>query len=72
VDESGCDKQIGYRRTRWAPLGVTPVQVACFQREQRFQILLAYTQDSILLARVFQGSTNAAVFEEFIEQLLPL
>jgi transposase len=71
VDESGCDKRIGYRRTGWAPLGVTPVQVARFQREQRFQILPAYTQDGILLARVFQGSTNAAVFEEFIEQLLP-
>jgi transposase len=51
---------------------VPPVQVARFQHEKRFQILPAYTQDSILLACVFQGSTNAAVFEEFIEQLLPL
>jgi hypothetical protein len=24
VDESGCDKRIGYRRTGWAHLGVTP------------------------------------------------
>lgn len=32
----------------------------------------AYTQDGIILARVFQGSTDGAVFEEFIEQLLPL
>ena len=51
---------------------MTPVQVARFQREKRFQILPAYTQDGILLARGFQGSTNAAVFEEFTEQLLPL
>lgn len=51
---------------------MTPVQVARFQRERRFQILPAYTQDGILLARGFQGSTNAAVFEEFTEQLLPL
>ena len=71
VDESGCDKRIGYRRTGWAPLGVTPVQIARFQREQRFQILPAYTQDGILFARVFQGTTNAALFEEYIEQLLP-
>ena len=71
VDESGCDKRIGFRRTGWAPLGVTPTQVAQFQREQRYQILLAYTQDSILLARVFQGSTDSTVFEDFIEQLLP-
>jgi transposase len=30
VDESGCDKRIGFRRTGWSPLGVTPVQVAQF------------------------------------------
>ena len=51
---------------------MTPVQIAQFQRERRYQILPAYTQDGILLARVFQGSTDTAVFEEFIEQLLPL
>ena len=31
VDESGCDKRDGYRRTGWAPLGVTPVQVTRFR-----------------------------------------
>lgn len=71
VDESGCDKRIGFRRTGWSPVGVTPVQVAQFQREQRYQILPAYAQDGIVLARVFQGSTDATVFEDFIEQLLP-
>jgi transposase len=30
----------------------------------------AYAQDGIVLSRVFQGSTDAAVFEDFIEQLL--
>jgi hypothetical protein len=72
VDESGCDKRAGYRRTGWSPLGVTPIQVARFQREKRYQILPAYTQDGIIFARVFQGSTDATVFEECIEQLLPL
>lgn len=28
VDESGCDKRIGFRRTGWAPLGTAPVQVS--------------------------------------------
>jgi len=28
VDESGCDKRIGFRRTGWSPLGVTPVQAS--------------------------------------------
>lgn len=70
VDESGCDKRIGFRRTGWSPLGVAPVQIAQFHRDRRYQILPAYTQDGILLSRVFQGSTDSAVFEDFIEQLL--
>jgi hypothetical protein len=28
VVKSGCDKRIGFRRTEWSPLGVTPVQIA--------------------------------------------
>ena len=70
VDESGCDKRIGFRRTGWSPLGTTPVKAAQYQRESRFQILPAYTQDGILLSRVFQGSTDSTVFEDYIEQLL--
>lgn len=70
VDESGCDKRIGYRRTGWAPLGVTPVQVAKFHRGQRYQILPAYCQDGVLFSRVFRGSTDASIFENFIGELL--
>ena len=70
VDESGCDKRIGFRRTGWSPLGTAPVQVSKFHRDQRYQILPAYAQDGIILSRVFQGSTDASVFEDFIEQLL--
>ncbi|KAJ6160476.1 hypothetical protein N7470_003872 [Penicillium chermesinum] len=70
VDESGCDKRIGYRRTGWSPLGVTPVQVSKFHRGQRFQILPAYAQDGIILSRIFKGSTDTTFFESFIEQLL--
>jgi transposase len=50
---------------------VTPIQVAQFQRENRYQILPAYTQDGILFARIFQGSTDSKAFEDFIEHLLP-
>lgn len=70
VDESGCDKRAGRRQTGWSPLGLTPVQLSEFQRGQRYQSLPAYAQDGIVLSRVFQGSTDAAVFEDFIEQLL--
>lgn len=69
-DEAGCDKRIGFRSTSWSPLGVTPVKIARFQREQRYQILPAYSQEGIILALVFQGTTDSAVFEDFIEQLL--
>lgn len=72
LDESGCDRRVGLRRTGWSPLGVTPTQVAQFQREQRYQILPAYAVDGVMLSRVFQGSTDSAVFEDFLEQLLPL
>lgn len=71
VDESGCDKRIGFRRTGWSPVGVTPVQIAQFHRDQRYQVLPAYAQDGIVFARVFQGTTDATVFEDFIEQPLP-
>jgi transposase len=63
-------KGIGFRRTGWSPLGVGPVQVARFHRERRYQILPAYAQDGIVLARVYQGSTDSSVFEDFVEQLL--
>lgn len=39
--------------------------MAQFHRGQRYQILPAYCQQGILLARVFQGSTDAAFFEDF-------
>lgn len=70
MDESGCDKRIGFRRTGWSPLGTAPVQVSKFHRGQRYQILPAYTQDGLILSRVFRGSTNASIFEDFIEELL--
>jgi hypothetical protein len=70
VDESGCDKRVGFRRTGWAPLGRAPLQVTQFHRDQRYQILPAYSQDGIVLSRVFRGSTDAIVFEDFIAELL--
>lgn len=70
VDESGCDKRIGFRRTGWSPVGIAPTQVAKFHRDQRYQILPAYAQDGIVLSRVFQGPTDASIFNDFIEELL--
>ncbi|RYP01002.1 hypothetical protein DL763_000423 [Monosporascus cannonballus] len=70
VDESGCDSRIGFRRTGWSPLGVTPVQVTRFHRDRRYQILPAYSQDGVELVRIYPRSTDSDVFEDFIEQLL--
>lgn len=70
VDESGCDKRVGFRRTGWSPLGVAPSQVTKFHRGQRYQILLAYAQDGIVLFRIFQGSTDASIFEDFVQEFL--
>jgi transposase len=30
IDESGCDKRAGFRRTGWSPRGVAPIQTARF------------------------------------------
>lgn len=70
VDESGCDKLVGFRRTGWSPLGVAPVQISQFHRDDRYQILPAYSQDGIVLSRVFRGPTDAVLFEDFIDRLL--
>lgn len=71
VDESGCDKRIGFRKTGWSPRGTTPSQVTKFHRDQRSQILPAYAQDGIVLSRVYKGSTDSSIFESFIKDLLP-
>lgn len=34
VDESGCDKRVGFRRTGWSPLGMAPTQISQFHRDQ--------------------------------------
>ncbi|KAK8872328.1 hypothetical protein PGQ11_002842 [Apiospora arundinis] len=52
IDESGCDKRIGFRRTGWSPLGVTPVQIAKFHRGRRYQILPAH--EGVVLDRPAQ------------------
>lgn len=66
----GCDKRIGFRRTGWPPLRTAPVQVLTFHRGQCYQIWPAYAQHGIVSSRVFKSSTDASVFEGFVEQLL--
>jgi transposase len=71
IDETGLDKSIGTRRKGWAPRGQRPRQIKRFHRGARFQILPAYTQDGVIHFRVYEGSTDTKVFENFIEELLP-
>ncbi|KAF6836800.1 hypothetical protein CMUS01_05280 [Colletotrichum musicola] len=70
VDESGCDRRAGYRRWGWSPKGSSPVEITKFSRGKRWHILPAYAQDGIVLRRVYQGSTDSDLFEDFIAQLL--
>lgn len=72
VDESGCDTLAGVRRTGWAPRGMPAVQTARFHREERHQILPAYTQSGVLHSRIYQGSTDGEFFADFIKELLPM
>ncbi|KAI9146672.1 hypothetical protein HJFPF1_13577 [Paramyrothecium foliicola] len=70
IDESGCDKRTGLRRWGWSPKGTTPVQVAKFTRGGRYHVLPAYWQGGLMLRQVYQGSTDMAMFDQFIERLL--
>lgn len=65
------DKSIGTKHKGWAPRRRRPRQVKRFHRGRRLQILPAYTQDGIIHFRVYEGSTDAGIFEGFIEELLP-
>lgn len=49
---------------------VLPVQITKFGRGKRWHILPVYAQDGIVLMRVYQGSKNNDVFEDFIAQSL--
>lgn len=70
VDESGSDKRDGHRKKGRAPVGVAPVQRDKCTRDTRLQVLPAYAQDGVVLARVYPGTTDAESFEDFIRQLL--
>lgn len=70
VDESGMNPPDALRTKGWAKAGITPILKAKFQRENRVQILSAYTLKGIKLSRVFTGATDKVLFEDFIEQLL--
>ncbi|KAK4068649.1 hypothetical protein Purlil1_13759 [Purpureocillium lilacinum] len=65
------DRSIGTRNKGWAPRGSRPRQVKRFHRGRRVQILPAYAQDGVVHFQAYTGSTDAQVFTEFIEQLLP-
>ena len=70
VDESGCDRRAAYRHSGWAPLGISPTKKDKFGRGDRWHILPAYSMKGIVLSRIYQGSTDAALFEDFISELL--
>ncbi|KAI9155795.1 hypothetical protein HJFPF1_08384 [Paramyrothecium foliicola] len=61
VDQSADDDKKGRRRKGWSP---------CESSKAHYQIVPAYTQDGVLLFRVFTSSVTAASFEDFIKQLL--
>jgi DDE superfamily endonuclease len=71
INETGLDKSIGIRRKGWAPRGKIPRQIKRFHRGRRFQILLTYTKDGVIHFRMYEGSTDTRIFEDFIEELLP-
>jgi hypothetical protein len=65
VDESGCDKRIGFRRTGWSPPDLAPVQVTRFTVAGDIKFF-----PYILRKACFYRASDRALFEDFIKQLL--
>lgn len=72
IDESGLNKTDGFRPFAWAPKGKSATQKTRPERGQRFQVLPAYTQEGIILSRIFCATTDSTIFKDFIAQLLTL
>lgn len=70
IDKTGVDKSISIKRKGWAPCGKRPRQIKRFHKGRRFQILPTYTKGGVIHFWVYKGSTDAKVFECFIETLL--
>jgi hypothetical protein len=70
VNESGCSTSEIHRLIDQVAVKEYKQEVSQFHRDERSQILPAYAQDGILLTRIFRSSTDAAMFEDFIEELL--
>ncbi|KAM0665688.1 hypothetical protein ACQRIU_005949 [Beauveria bassiana] len=69
-DESGCDTQVCHRRSGRAPKGKTPIKYNKLKRGRRWQILPAFTQNGVLMYRVYQGPTDKFLIEDFMSELL--
>jgi hypothetical protein len=63
IDKPGCDRRIGYRHWGWSLRGVAPVGVTKLGRGKRWHVLPAYTQDGIILKRIYQGPTDPPFFK---------
>ena len=59
VDESGQNRRSAHRSRGWAKKGRRPGRMRDYSRGQTFQVLAAYTQEGVELARIYQGSTNS-------------
>ncbi|EKG09966.1 Homeodomain-like protein [Macrophomina phaseolina MS6] len=70
VETSGIDTREGRRKTGWSPLGVAPTAYNRLGRSERFQILPAYTQNGVLTAAVYKGTTNNEKYEWWLENVL--
>ena len=72
VDESICALRDRTRKRGWSRRGVRPIQRGDFRRGPRYQILPALTVNGIIYYRVFEGTTNSEIFEDFVQELLNL
>lgn len=70
INESGQNRRTSHQSRAWPRKGMSPSRIGDYSRRQTAQVLAAYRQKGVELARVYSGPTNIDVFEGFIGQLL--
>ena len=68
LDESGANERTGDRKYGWSPIGLVCAQSRPLKRSERWSILPALMIDGYLDWIIFQGTTTADLFVEFVEE----
>ena len=70
MDESAANEQIGDRKKVWEPQGTRVVNPLAFGQDEKYSILLAFTQEGFLCQEILQGGFTAEAFFLFVRNII--